>query len=169
MPNERLQMDESFRLPERAIRAQAETDNMRPELRACVHEFGYAVVKACEFAGVKDPRKIRQLVYEIWMGARQPAQRNRIGRQRTPVQDSIDWLLIQAGAGVTAATLVRLLWHSGMVILPREPGTVMVEASKAEVSEFNERITKTDKHKRRLRAAIDAQARRLWPHLFDGP
>lgn len=158
--------EENNTLPARAVRALDETDNMSPAMRECVHEFGYAIVKSCMTAGITKPEIVRQLVKEIWHGARQPAQQNRIGRQHSPVVDSLDWVLIQAGAQITAKTLLRILWQNSMVILPREPGTVMIEASVGEVNDFTQRITKSEKHRRRLRAAIQAQARRLWPHLF---
>lgn len=157
---------ETFTLPQRSLRALEETDNMPAELRECVHEFGYAIVRAMLSAGIKSPTTIRVLVKEIWHGARQPAQRNRVGRTHSPVLETLDWVLIQADASITAKALLRVLWQNGMVIVPWEPSTVMIEASKAEVSEFNQRVTKTEKHKLRLRAAIHAQARRLWPHLF---
>jgi hypothetical protein len=159
-------MEETFTLPERSIRALDETDQMPAALRECVHEFGYAIVHACVQRGVVEPRHIRSLVREIWDGARQPAQRNRIGRKYSPVLDSLDWILIQAGAGISATTLVRVLWDKGMVIVPNEPGHVMIEASLATVTGGNVICTKPEKHRRRLRAALRAQAQRLWPQLF---
>jgi len=144
---------------------------MPPALRLCVHEFGYTVVNACLMAGVKEPRRIRQLVHEIWNGARQGRQRRRSvspdgERKANQVSAHLDWLLIQSGSEITAETLVRVLWQSDLVIVPREPHGVMVEASMAEISNFNEVVTKHEKHRRRLRVGLDAAARRLWPHLF---
>lgn len=165
---DRREIDETFTLPARAIRALEATDNMSPELRACVHEFGFAIVHAFVTSGITTPRTIRRLVQECWMGARQPAQRNRVGRSHSPVLESLDWVMIQAGSEIGAKALLRVLWENNMVIVPREPSSVMVEASMKEVSGFNVRCTTIEKHKRRLRAAIAAQAARLWPHLF-GP
>ena len=39
-------------------------------------------------------------------------------------------------------------------IAPLEPTSAMIQASMAEVSTFDQRITKTEKHRRRLRAAL---------------
>ncbi len=153
-----------------AERAQAGlnmTDGMSPELRMCVHEFGFAIVNACISVGVTKPRIIRHLVNEIWHGARQPQQRRLFeADQISRTLAHLDWLLIQKSAGIDAATLLRVLWQSDMVIVPREPASAMVEASMAEISGHNESVTKREKHTRRLRVAIDAAARKLWPHLF---
>jgi hypothetical protein len=161
-----LEAGEIFELPQRSIRALEETDAMSPELRECVHEFGYAIVRALISHGIKEPRAIRQLVHEIWMGARQPAQRNRIGRKYSPVMETLDWVLLQAGSQIGAVTLLRVLWANSMVIVPYEPSSIMVDASLAELRDFDVKCTKTEKHRRRLRAAIRAQAQRLWPQLF---
>src|SRR5580704_1124000 len=106
-PRDAIELEETFTLPQRSLRALEATDNLSPGLRACVHEFGSAIVHAFVQAGIKDPRRIRQLVHECWEGARQPAQRNRIGRQRSPVVDNLDWILVQAKAEITAERLLR--------------------------------------------------------------
>jgi hypothetical protein len=145
-------------LSEKRTRALNETDNMSPELRRCVHEYGYAIVNACLCAKVTDPRRIHQLVREIWDGARQPCQSR-------PKGGTLDWLLIQAGAGITAATLMRILHDNSLAVVPLEPSNYMVEASKATLANHDERVTKTEKHRRRLRAAISAGVKHLWPQL----
>lgn len=124
-------------------------DNLPASLRPCVHEFGLAIVTACVGCGVNTPSKIRFLVKEIWAGARQPSQMGN-------AYETLDWLLMQAGAGISAATLRRLLAEYSIAIVPDSPSTVMVEASMAEVSGHNEIMTKREKHIRRLRAAIRA-------------
>ena len=165
------QFQEGFTLSKSTLRALDITDNMPPRLRECVHEFGTAIVDACVRMGVTEPRHIRFLVHEIWQGARQPAQRTNIGRNKTerssPVLAHLDWLLVQSGSNVNAATLLRVLLQGGMVILPYNPGSVMVDASMEEVSAFEPRLSKPEKHRRRLKAAVVAQAKRLWPHLFE--
>lgn len=159
-------VDETFTLPRRALRALEVADNLSPGLRACVHEFGSAIVQAFLLAGIKDPKRIRILVHECWEGARQPAQRNRVGRLRSPVIDNLDWILVQAKAEITAERLLRVLWQHSMVIVPREPSTVMVDASMNALKEMG-LVSKSQKHLIRLRAAIKASAASLWPHLFD--
>lgn len=144
----------------------AAIDEMPPALRQCVHEFGYAIVYSCLANGVKDPAKIRQLVHEIWHGARQPMQKDGRG-MGAKAASHIDWILINAGAQISAMTLVRVLRQAGLVIVPMEPNKAMLEASVATVSGGGERMTKTEKHRRRLRAAIEACTKSMWPHLCD--
>jgi hypothetical protein len=150
--------DRGFTLPEKTLRSFSRIDAMSPELRACVHEFGEPIVSACLQAGVRRPNVIRQLVREIWAGARQLLQRQ-------PTLGSLDWILTQAGAQISAKTLVRILRDNGHYIVPLDPTAPMVEASMAEVSNFDVRCTKRDKHQRRLRAAIKAGVKHLWPDL----
>lgn len=135
------------------------SDEMPRELRECVHEYGYAIVHACLDNGVKRPGQIHQLVHEIWEGARQPSQR----RERLGM---LDWVLLQAGAQISAATLLRILAGNSMAIVPLMPSTAMVAASMAEVSGFNVRVTKTEKHRRRLTAAVKAGFDHLRPQLL---
>lgn len=155
-------------LPDRTLRAVAATDDMPPELRACVHEYGFAIVQGMRQAGVTDPRRIRQLVHTVWMGARQPNQRvgGTVGRKHSPVLEHLDWLLLQAGAAIPARTLLRTLFQHNMVIVSREPADHMVAASMDATNHMGV-VSKAEKHRRRLRAAITAGARRLWPHLFE--
>jgi len=148
----------SARIRERTERSFEDIEAMPPALRQCVHEYGYAIVQACLQCGVTNPNNIHQLVREIWDGARQP-------KQRRPRGGSLDWILIQAGAEISAATLVRVLAQNNLHIVPADPTTAMVEASKAEVSDFCERVTKTEKHRRRLRAAIKVGGKHLWPEI----
>lgn len=131
-------------------RALAMTDDWPADMRACVHEFGFAIVYACVSVGVTKPNTIRALVREIWEGARQQ-------HQRTTPTGTLEWLMIQNG-GVPLATLARVLDNKSLVIVSREPTRAMIAASMAEVSGFTERITKQEKHTRRLRAAIKAGA-----------
>lgn len=157
--------EEGIRLPDRTLKALDRSDAMPAELRACVHEYGGEIVHTLTSVGITDPKQIRAVVHSIWMGARQPAQRNPIGRTRSPVLDNLDWIMMQAGAGITAATLLRVLWQHSMVIVPREPSTVMVGASMDAVKHMGT-VTKAQKHHGRLKAAIYAATRRMWPHLL---
>lgn len=124
-------------------------DKMPAELRGCVHEFGFGIVAACLNAGVSDPRAIRVLVKEIWQGARECGQRQ-------GAVGTIDWLLIQNEAKISAATLFRIFAENNIAIIKAEPSRAMLDASMATVSKFDLRITKEEKHRRRLRAAIRA-------------
>jgi hypothetical protein len=147
------------RLPARTLRGLSETDAMSPDLRQCVHEFGYAIVHAMMECGVSNPGQIRQLVHEVWSGARQPGQ-----RQIQTVAGSLDWLLIQSGAAINAATLLRVLRSNGMVIVTLDPSDYAVQASMDAIKEMGV-LSKPAKHRARLRAAIAATVKHLWPQL----
>ena len=124
-----------------------EVENMSPAMQQCVHEYGYAIVKACTSAGVTNPSRIHLLVKEIWDGARQPTQKRKKG-------NTLDWLLVQCGSPINGDTLRRVLHNGGLLIVAREPTKRMVDASLREVSDFSVRCTKTEKHRRRLSAAL---------------
>lgn len=156
--------DDEARVSQRALRALDQVDNMPPGLRGCVHEFGFAIVHALRSNGISNPNQIRQLVHEIWRGARQPAQRT--GYNKQPLLGHLDWILLQAGASISSKTLVRVLYQNSMVIVPREPSSIMVDASMDAVNHMGV-VTKAQKHRNRLRAAIAASTKSLWPHLSE--
>jgi hypothetical protein len=139
----------------------AETDAMAPELRQCVHEYGLPIVSACVKYGVRKPAHIHELVKEIWDGARQ------LGQRGNGVENRLDWLLMQAGAVISAATLIRFLHSHSMVILPNHPTDQMIDASLETVANHDVRVTKRQKHTLRLRAAIDAYVAHQWKFLRD--
>ena len=124
-----------------------DTDALPDDLRPLVHEYGLPIITACVRYGVREPRQIHDLVREIWDGARQESQRG-------GSLNALDWLLIQAGANISAAKLIRFLKSHSLALVSFEPSHQMVEASMATVSQFKERVTKPEKHIRRLRAAI---------------
>lgn len=155
-------------IAKKTIKSFETVDTMTPSLRACVHEFGLPIVQALMDNGIKSPQRIRHLVLEIWNGARQHGQRTGFRSPASPVMAKLDWLLIQNQAGISAATLLRVLASSDMVIVPREPSGAMIHASMAEVDRTMAPLTKPEKHRRRLRAAVMAGARKLWPVLNDG-
>jgi hypothetical protein len=138
----------------RYVKALANSDRLSPELRECVHQFGSPIVNACLQANVKKPSLIRQLVLEIWAGARQTGQAG-------GAEGTLDWVLAQAGASITAARLETILRDFDLRIVPSTATKEMIEASMAEVSTFDQRITKREKHQRRLMAAIKACPRRF--------
>ena len=137
-------------------------ESMPFALRECVHEYGYAIVKACLQAGVSNPAHIHQLVREIWEGARQPGQRR-------PRMGMMDWLLLQAGVEIPGDTFLRVLENENLVIVPRCPTFEMLQASMAEVSDFTVRCTKAEKHKRRLFAAIEIGSKFMFRRLKHSP
>lgn len=158
---------EGWSISAQALRSLEMTDGLSPELRSCVHEFGAQIVNTLMQLGIKKPRDIRTIVHSCWMGAREPHQRHGLRSKKSPVADQLDWLLEQQGAKITAATLLRILNLHGMTIVPNEPGSVMVEASMETVTGHDLVVTKYRKHQLRLRAAIEACSRRLWPQIHD--
>lgn len=156
---------EGLTLSVKTRRALSETDVMTPGLRQCVHEFGFAIVTACVESGVTEPAKIRHLVFEIWQGARHGQQKSN-GQPGAKPLNFLDWVLTQAGAQINAARLLRVLWQQGFVIVPREPSPIMDTASMDAIKTLG-LLTKQKKHHVRLRAAIMAATKHLWPHLLD--
>ncbi len=135
-------------------------DGMPAELRQCVHEFGYAIVHAFQCAGITDPCQIKHLVTTCWDGPRSFFQKS------PGIHEKIDWLLSSSGSSMTADTLFRALCTHGMVLAPIEPMQVAIDVSLAEVSGFNQRVTKIEKHRLRLRAAMKATVNKLYPWLM---
>lgn len=141
---------------QKKINAWAEIESMSPDLRECVHEYGYAIVKACLVAGVRKPGAIHQLVREIWEGARQPSQRGKMaGVPR--IYNTLDWVLMQAGGDISAATLARVLTNNHHTIAPLDPTTSMIAASMNAINGMG-LLTKHRKHQIRLAAALRAAA-----------
>lgn len=143
--------DTAYQIDGRRLRALAEVDAMPSSLRECVHEFGLPIVRCCVKYGVSDPIHMRELVREIWDGARE-------GKQTNGVYGTVDWLLIKSG-GVSSATLMRVLADHGLTIVPLDPTREMLAASMAEVSGFNIKCTREEKHRLRLRAALVAASK----------
>ena len=122
-------------------------DKMPPELRECVHDFGLPIVRVLVKHGIKKPAHVREIVKEIWNGPRQDCQGGgAIG--------SVDFAL--ARGGITLPMLRRLLADNNMVIASCEPTRKMLNASMTAVSGYNVRVSKEEKHRMRLRAALRA-------------
>lgn len=145
-------------VPAKTVRSFERLEGYSPAIRECVQEFGEPIVTACLQAGVREPRRIRELVREIWDGARQTTQKR-------PLLGALDWLLTQAGAQITTKTLIRVLRDSHYYLVPLDPTSEMVDASMETVSNFDMRVTKRDKHRLRLRAGIRAGIKHLWPDM----
>lgn len=67
--------DIAWGMSARSLKQFESVDGMGPSLKACVHEFGYTIVHAMLEAGVTKPNVIRNLVREVWLGARQPGEK----------------------------------------------------------------------------------------------
>lgn len=140
-------------------------DALPASLRECVHEYGYPIVAALHQQGITKASVVHHLVREIWDGARGFNTDGPSANARTGPAPVLDWLLVNSGSSLHAGTIARALWQRGFVIVPRDPSTGMIEASKATVSNFDQLVTKTDKHKRRLKAALEQYASAYWPSL----
>lgn len=149
-------------LPQASLTGLAKTDAMPAALRELVHEYGFSIVDAFLTCGVSNPRHIRHLISACWMGARAPLDRPGLsGRLGT-----LDWLLIEAECPIPAKTLVRVLYQTGpYFIIDVEPNDIMIDASIAATGAMG-LVSKREKHRGRLRAALRAGAMKLWPHLF---
>lgn len=140
------------------------TDQMPAHLRECVHEYGLPIVTVLMKHGITRSSAIREIVREIWAGARQTSQR------RAP-SSTLDWYFAQAGIELNTATLLRLLADQSLIIVPKNATVQMVEASLSTVCNHDMVITKRQKHKLRLDAALDAGSKhllRLRPAQFKG-
>lgn len=128
-----------------------EVDQMAADLRSCVHEFGLPIVSILVKHGIRKPAHVREVVHEIWSGARQSGQRG--GGSNT-----LEWFLLQTGGAPSAAALQRVLTANGLMIVHTAPTKAMINASMATVTPADGPMTKQEKHKRRLFAALQAAA-----------
>ena len=134
---------------ERVLRSFETLERFDPALRDCVHEFGMAIVQLCLHVGVTDPRRIRVLVHGIWSGARSVGQRG-----SHPVE-VLDWLLPQQTEPISTKAIVGVIHAKGHTIVSRTPTKAMVDASLSALDDEGW-VTKQEKHKLRLAAAIRA-------------
>jgi hypothetical protein len=146
-------------LTDRALAGLNRVDEMPPQLRACVHEFGLEIVSAFVQIGITEPRHIRHLVNVCWLGPRTTAQKT------AGIESLINWLLVSSGSSMTAKTLVQALWRSQMVIVPVMLSENAIQASMNEVRFSDPKFTKHEKHRKRLLAAVRTAALHVWPHL----
>lgn len=105
-------------------------DAMPPEIRALIHEHGLTMIQAFLDVGVAKANQIAHLIDRVKHGSTEVGDRNTSPKQTA--------------------------FH---VYVPVEPSAKMIEASMAEVSNFNMNVTKYEKHRLRLRAAIKAHQR----------
>lgn len=145
-------MDETrdWKIGRKRLSALETVDALPRDLRGCVHDFGLPIVTVLTKFGIRDPRHIREIVREIWAGPRQTGQGN-------GTLGAVDFALSRGA--ISLPMLQRMLAENGMVITTVEPSRAMLDASMAEVSGFNVRCAREEKHRRRLRAALRAAIR----------
>lgn len=120
----------------RAQKRMERVDAFPPEIRAIIHEHGLEIVQEYWNHGVRKARSIQHLIATTL--AWDNAEGNpRFGFNKSP------------NRGTSPL-------YKKMISVPREPTSAMIQASLAEVSGFDQRVTKTEKHRIRLRAALRA-------------
>jgi len=106
-------------------------DSLPEDWRALVHEYGFAVVMAMIGCGVKKPRHARHIINTV-----------------------LDELSPLRGSFSNQGTKTRA--ENRLALIPCEPTEAMILASMATVASFEVHVTKREKHKLRLRAALRA-------------
>jgi hypothetical protein len=134
-------------------------DDLPPAYRALVHEFGYSVVRAFHDSGVREPEKIRHLIRSVWLGAREPGNVQGKSIYSQPTHRTMDMLLSQ-GRITGMAGLISNLRSQSAVIVSVTPTDAMVRAS-IEATGRMGLVSKAEKHRGRLLAAIEVGAFRM--------
>lgn len=155
--------DEGFMVPEKVKRSFETIDKMPRELKSCVHEFGLPIVNSLVCAGITKPSVIRQIVHEIWCGTRETWMQN--GGGFHGMMAKLDAVLVHGNVPMNAATLARIMHSSGFVIVPATALACMVTASMETVTPEDGPMSKKEKHKRRIDAALTAARKFMFPHL----
>lgn len=139
-------------------------DRLPRAVRHLVHEFGASVVFEFVAAGIVDPNRIRHLIKAVHLGPREPGNLVNRGAFSTRRAFNIfDTWLVQHGAGFPAVALVRGMREMGFTpVGTTGPTKEMLAASMEAVTHKDERLTKADKHTRRLQAALKAADAALW-------
>lgn len=132
-----------------ALDAMDDYDALPRELRQCVAEFGLPIVNVLVKYGITKPGHIRDIVRECWEGPRNFHQR------KAGPTTVLDWLLLKAGASMSADTLIRSLRMNNYVVVPSDPSPAMIEASMDAVNHMGV-VSKRVKHRNRLIAALKA-------------
>lgn len=134
-------------------------DALPRDLREVAHEIGLPIVEAFLQAGVTKPGAMRNIAMMFWCGAHGQPE-NRVGAKR-----HLDVMLLQAGGAPNAAALARLLMQNQIALLPIHPSARMVQASMDEVGRHGI-ISKAEKHRLRIKAALAEGAAEMWPEVF---
>ncbi len=142
-------------------------DRLPPDLRELVHDYGLHIVNQFVACGVRRPDHIRQLVRSARVGAREPGNERDPGMKRPGKRAlaHIDTWMLGQGATFNARMLVRAIRDGGFTVISTSPSAAMLEASMAEVSGFNMKCSRSEKHQRRLQAALVTGDREAWGDL----
>jgi len=126
-------------LKNRIVARMSEIDALPAEMRQLVHDFGWTVVKAFRDAGVTKAKTIVHLIRCVNEGSVEGKSRPMIFLDEAP----------------------KALAGNGLAVVPIEPTQEMIDASLAQVTGFNVIVSKPEKHRRRLRAAIEAGRQKI--------
>jgi len=107
----------------------ARIDALPKDIRELIHEFGLTVVQAFLDQKVTKAYAIRHLIEQVQRGSNEP------------------------GTGVGGVGMVS---GRAMCVVPIEPTPAMIAASMATVANHDMAVSKEEKHRLRLRAAIKA-------------
>lgn len=142
-------------------------DSLPPDIRAVVHDYGQTRVRFCLQAGITDGKTIRNLLASLLLGSPDGTNRtHKIGANR--IETAIDSILLGLGAPAVARELVTTLRRNGgLTIIPLEPTPIGIDASLGALDRIGY-VTREQKHKIRLRAAVRATDRHLWEGVEDG-
>lgn len=131
-------------------------DGVSTDARALVHEFGYSVVRAFDEAGIRNPKIIRNLIYAVWIGAREPGNKPAAASPQVFRALNAAWPHLQNAEGMHGF-LCGVLKYT---VAPILPSRAMINASMAEMGRHAV-VSKEQKHRLRLQAALRAQAEYL--------
>ncbi len=129
---------------ERAQKRMDRVDAFPVDVRAVIYENGLEIVQEFWNHGVRKAKSIQHLIDTV-RGTDLPngQARFKINKGPNTARNPAEW---------KSGDMVGL--H--LVVVSVEPTKKMIDASLAEVSGFTERMTKSEKHRRRLRAALHA-------------
>lgn len=115
----------------RRIKRMETVDSMPEDWRAVVHDYGLSIVTALRDCGVKEAKRARHII-SVVVNETSPFHGGFSSQGRHKAHDE------------------------QLVLVSREPSEAMIQASMDTVSNFDVTVTKHEKHRLRLRAAINA-------------
>lgn len=139
-----------------------EIDSLPEDLRHLVYEHGWSIIKAFIDSGIKKKNSINHIIYTVREGSFEIGKREgeNLIYKSIPLSEEIicrclDFFKIPP----ISKQIIGHLIHKGQIIVPTEPSEKMIQASMDAVkpiSEGGRPLTKHQKHKIRLRAAMKA-------------
>lgn len=141
---------------------QAHVDSLPADIRALVHDFGWGVVSAYLQAGVTKAKRIRHLIETTLDGSWEIRSRRLNTQVISRAAERLNKCLSEFHLPANGQALVDSLRRNGAVIVCMQPTTAMVDASIHALHQpqyANAYVTKQEKHRIRLTAALRAAER----------